>query len=481
MGWAIPKVYQDMAKKNTLLQKSIYLYLLLSVMLVGSFVFAFGWISTLLPESEKLLMADKPNISLSDPSLKIELFAKDLKKPTNMAFLESGDAIVLEKNTGMVKRISNGVVMDEPMLDADVATFDTRGMLGIAVAKNDSLDKEYVFLYYTEAAIGHGDGEDKCYSPSKCIPEFLPNGDRLYRYEVSSDGSRLENQKLIFSWPPFIGATHNGGEITVGPDNYIYIVVGDGEQRDTAASNSKKNLPVDGQGGILVFDHNGEPAFKNGLVGKESPLNRYYGYGVRNGFGLDFDPLTYRMWDTENGPAYGDEINLVEPGFNSGWTKIQGFWKHVKYDKWEPKTEKDEASLIKFEGKGSYSDPELAWKTATGVTAIKFLDSDKYGKGYENDIFVGTVIPNGDIYHFDLNQERNKLDLIGPLNNKIVDSYEELDDVTFGKNFNTVSDITVGPDGYLYIVSLNNGEIYRIVPTLDKNLVNSITTTNTTG
>ena len=245
----------------------------------------------------------------------MDIFAKNLKKPTNMEFLESGDAIVLEKNTGAVKRISNGVVMEDPMLDADVATYDTRGMLGIAVAKNYTLGKEYVFLYYTEAANGHGDGEDKCYSPSKCIPEFLPNGDRLYRYEVSSDGSKLENKKLIFSWPQFIGATHNGVEIVAGPDNYIYIIVGDGEQKNTAASNSKKNMTVVGQGGILAFDHNGNPAFKNGLVGEEDPLNRYYGYGIRNGFGLDFDPITKKLWDTENGPGYGDELNLVEPGF----------------------------------------------------------------------------------------------------------------------------------------------------------------------
>lgn len=190
--------------------------------------------------------------------------------------------------------------------------------------------------------------------------------------------------------------------------------------------------------------------------------------------------MTNKMWDTENGPGYGDELNLVDPGFNSGWTNIQGFWKHVQYDEWEPKSEKDENNLVKFGSKGNYRDPELAWKKATGVTAIKFLNSDKYGKEYENDIFVGTVLPNGDIYHFDLNQERNGLDLKGPLKDKIVDSYDELVNVTFGKNFDTVSDITVGPDGYLYVVSLNNGEVYRIVPTQDENFVTATTTTNTT-
>ena len=55
-----------------------------------------------------------------------------------------------------------------------------------------------------------------------------------------------------------------------------------------------------------------------GILGNTYPLNLYYAYGIRNSFGMDFDPVTGKLWDTENGPDYGDEINLVEPGFNSG-------------------------------------------------------------------------------------------------------------------------------------------------------------------
>ena len=62
----------------------------------------------------------------------------------------------------------------------------------------------------------------------------------------------------------------------------------------------------------------------NGLLGETHPLNMYYAYGIRNGFGMDFDPVTGNLWDTENGPRYGDEINLVEPEFDSGWMQING-------------------------------------------------------------------------------------------------------------------------------------------------------------
>ena len=57
----------------------------------------------------------------------------------------------------------------------------------------------------------------------------------------------------------------------------------------------------------------------------EGPLRYYYAMGIRRHFGMDFDPLTGTLWATENGPAAGDEINMVEPGFNSGWAQIQGF------------------------------------------------------------------------------------------------------------------------------------------------------------
>ena len=55
-----------------------------------------------------------------------------------------------------------------------------------------------------------------------------------------------------------------------------------------------------------------------------SHLACHYAYGIRNSFGIDFDPITGTLWDTENGPICGDELNLVEPGFNSGWDKVQG-------------------------------------------------------------------------------------------------------------------------------------------------------------
>ena len=174
----------------------------------------------------------------------------------------------------------------------------------------------------------------------------------------TEDGSKLVNKKLIFAWPPFTGATHNGGEIAVGPDNNIYVIVGDGEKK-TIVSNSKGSK-IDGRAGILAFDHNGNPAYEKGIIGSDDPLNRYYAYGIRNGFGLDFDPVTGKLWDSENGPGYGDEVNLVKPGFNSGHKLIDGFWERINYNEGKYVKGPDKNKLQTFDGKGKYSAPEFA-------------------------------------------------------------------------------------------------------------------------
>ena len=85
------------------------------------------------------------------------------------------------------------------------------------------------------------------------------------------------------------------------------------------------------------------------------------------------------------------------------------------------------------------------------------------GENYTNDLFVGDF-NNGNLYHFELNQNRTGLLLNGPLTDKIADSHDELDDVVFAGGFHLVSDLEIGPDGYLYVIAFNEGKIYRVLP-----------------
>ena len=84
------------------------------------------------------------------------------------------------------------------------------------------------------------------------------------------------------------------------------------------------------------------------------------------------------------------------------------------------------------------------------------------GIQYENDIFVGDI-DKGNLYHFDLNEDRTELVLEGSLADKVANADDENQGIIFGHGFGAITDIEVGPDGYLYIVGFQ-GTIYRIVP-----------------
>jgi len=178
------------------------------------------------------------------------------------------------------------------------------------------------------------------------------------------------------------------------------------------------------------------------ILGKNYPLNLYYACGIRNSFGIDFDLVTGKLWDTENGPFYGDEINLVEPGFNSGWSRVQGIWRPTENLTIDNR-ELNRDNLVDFDGKGKYSPLEFIWKEPACVTAIKFLSSDKYGKEYKDDVFVGTS--TGQLYHFDMNNDRTGFILYNNLTDKIADSPDELAQIRFGDKFVGITDMQVGP------------------------------------
>src|SRR5215212_8048196 len=408
------------------------------------------------------LVYGQPSIEDNNTGLILELVASGLKYPTGLAFLGPDDLLVIEKDEGTVRRIVNGQILEDALLDIEVANEVERGLLGISVLKDTRYDgnKTFVYLYYTEAETDGGEAI----------------GNRLYRYELVDN--ELKNPELMLDLPVEPGPAHNGGVIAVGPDNNVYVVVGNlfsnliNEGSETSSiQNVRDGSPPDGRGGILRITPDDSVVEGKGILGDEHPLNFYYAYGIRNSFGIAFDPITGKLWDTENGPGFGDEINLVEPGFNSGWNRVQGISEYQLETEEKlrevgrnyyggPVAPEQPDDLVDFGGKGKYSTPEFIWKHTVGVTAIKFLDSDKLGKEYQNDIFVGDI-HNGNLYHFDLNEDRNQLLLDGPLKDRIANNQDKLQQAILGRGFDGITDIEVGPDRYLYILSYA-GSIFRI-------------------
>jgi aldose sugar dehydrogenase len=403
------------------------------------------------------------NPIIRDSKLTTEEIVTGLELPTSMAFLGEDDILVAEKDTGKILRIVNGTVAREPILDLNVATRGERGMLGIAVS--GSLEGgirdpvTYVFVYCTMSP--SKDSEDYN-NTGKAIE---PLGNRLYRFEFDDKQDRLVNPKLLLDLPASPGPLHNGGVIRIRDDDNIYVAIGDVR----TLGDIQKLITNKTIAGILRITADGKAVSPSILKGSES-LSKYYAYGIRNSFGMDFDPESGNLWDTENGQSYGDEINLVEPGFNSGWKKVQGIW--LADGKVANNRDLDR-KLQEYNGEGRYRTPELTWNSSVGLTALSFLSSGEYGRDYENDMFVGDY-HNGIIYHFNLNEERDELSLSSEIDDKVVYDRTEIQDHIFGAGFGGITDIKVNPyDGFIYVLSFDMansiGKLYRIVHSDDVN------------
>ena len=356
---------------------------------------------------------DEPTLNVED--LVVEKYVSDLCcMITTMTFV-GDDILFLQKNDGMVRLIRDGILQDKPVLDVNVDSVGEKGMLGITSVNSS------VYLFFTEAEKEGGESI----------------GNKIYKYEW--DGEILLNPILLKDLPSNI--SHNGGAMTVGLDNQVYAVVG-----DTLRYSLLQNKPIEW---LKEEDIN----FKdNGIILQLETEKPYFAMGIRNSFGLAIDPVTGNLWATENGDDDFDEINLIPEKFNSGWIVIMG-----------PATEEELENLPGYEDY-VYDDPKFTWEEVvapTGLDFAKFQETDVYN----NALFVGDC-NTGNLYKFELNENRDGFEFTSSfLQDNIINHGETMDEIIIGTGFGCITDIERGPDGFLYVVSLSEGAIFRILPT----------------
>jgi aldose sugar dehydrogenase len=407
------------------------------------------------------LPASQPTLNSSE--LNVELVTEGFRHPTSMSFIgDDGDILVTQKS-GKVFLFSIEDKTKTSILDFTVSVLNERGLLGVAVLYSNisssispqtsntvetfsNGNKTFVFFYLTEASKDNR-------------TEVL--GNRVYRFDWNDANKSLSNGTLILDLPVEPGLRHNGGKLLAdSKSGHLYAVIGDVNRNGTLQNIKNGSLPDD-TSVILRVNPDGSPAQDNPFLNisrsnsSYANLSKYYAYGIRNSFGMDFDPLTSNLWITENGPARFDEINIVQPGFNSGWKKIFG---PVE------KRNVTENELVQFPG-SHYGNPVFSWAKTVAVTDIEFFESTKFGQNYTNNIFVGDF-NNGHLYYFQVNETRDglKFNLTGLTNDLVASTPKQVSAVIFGTGFTGgIIDIATGPDGYLYIITFD-GKMYRIVP-----------------
>jgi glucose/arabinose dehydrogenase len=439
-----------------------------------------------------------------------------------------------------VLRVTNGVVQGT-VLDLSVNNFSERGLLGIALHPNFPTIP-HVYLYWTCRSATDLDGDPFTPEERECSDANmtgLPDSGDVLRVPLLGNrvdrfvwnGSALTFDRHLITLlafqndgaptPPGQGddatgphgqqparGNHDGGVLAFGPDRKLYVFVGDGGRRGqlqnlpfgptppTADDQFGGPAPDDAHftGVILRLNDDGSTPADNPFFSLGGNVQKIYAYGVRNGFGMAFDPLSGNLWDEENGEDAFDEMNLIERGMNSGWVQTTGplarigeykqiettslhheDFPNLQQFRWGPERIADspqEALSRMFVLPAShYSDPEFSWKFVLAPAAIGFVAGRGLGPQFEGDLFVGFSTLDtlgGPLFRFNLTGNRRKIAVDDPrLDDRVADNVtfhdmSESESLLVGRDFGIVTDVETGPNRSLFVVSLSNGAIYEI-------------------
>ncbi|MDZ4803942.1 MAG: PQQ-dependent sugar dehydrogenase [Candidatus Eisenbacteria bacterium] len=453
-----------------------------------------------------------------DKHLAVRTAVDGLVTPISMAFIDTDDMLVLEKNTGKVQRVTGGIL--STVLDLAVNFGSERGLLGIALHP-DFENNPAVFLFWTESTTG-GDTDALDGTPllGNRVDRYLWNGSNLV-----FDRNIAHLRALQPPNPPREtreGGNHNGGVLRFGPDDKLYLVIGDngrrGQLQNLVNGPIGPGLGDDQFGGpepddahltgvVLRLNADGTTPVDNpffaagaamgGPVGAN--VQKIFAYGIRNTFGLDFDPESGHLWAQIHGDDSFDELDRIERGANGGWIQLIGpsgrvaQFKAIETDsvtvdpvtnrtyfglqqvRWSPLNIADtpgEALSRLFMLPGShYDEPEFSWKYAVAPGGIGFLRGRGLGPQFAGDLFVAASRPfleDGYLFRFKLNGNRRSIASEDPrLADRVADNdhkfdIKESESLLIGTGFGVGTDIQTGPNGHLYVVSLTHGTVYEI-------------------
>ena len=359
------------------------------------------------------------NIVIKDSNLIVEEYVSGLNLPVMIDFIGDDDGVhmlVIEKDEGTVKIIKDGILISEPILQLEVSHTSEEGLIGILVQNND------VFVHHTTRSVDD---------------DTTSNWFTKYTW----DGEKLIEPVELLSFHKGTG-NHNGGVMIEDENGIVFGAIGD--------LGYGKVLDMQQQKNFLSAENN----YIGSILSLNAP-SEVYAVGIRNTYGLDIDPVTGILWDTENGHRDFDEVNLVQKKFNSGWSKIQG-----------PIKDNQETPIINgYE----YSDPEFSWERPVAVTSIHFIHSPLFPE-YENSVLIGSF-GGGILYKFELNENRDGFRFDdNDLKDLVLNKEDSPSKIIFGTGFAGITDIKEGPDGSIYIVTIGDGKIFRISPALNGNI-----------
>jgi glucose/arabinose dehydrogenase len=345
--------------------------------------------------------------------IRVVVATKGLSYPYSMTWLPDGSMLVSER-MGKLRIIRNGKLDPNPV--AGVPANYGAGESGLPGAVHGLMDivlhpqfaqNRFVYLNYTK--------------------QLDPKRNTIAIARAVWDGKALTNAKDIFVATERTGTSR----MVFAKDGLLYVSTSGFDAQDLNTHGGK----------VLRMRDDGSVPPDNPFVGKANHKPEIYTYGHRNSLGLAVHPVTGQVWQTENGPNGGDEINIVKAGANYGWPMVSYGRQYT--GPWQS----DRA------GHPGFEPPVVIWVPSIATSGLTFYTGDKLAK-WKGDIFVGALrtgeIPGtGHIERILMNEKMEELrreSLLGDLRQRI-------------------RDIRQGPDGLLYLLTdEKEGALLRIEP-----------------
>jgi glucose/arabinose dehydrogenase len=343
------------------------------------------------------------------------IVTKGLNQPWSMAFLSDGTILVTER-PGRLRIVRDGMLDPHPVAGLPpVQAQGLGGLMDLALHPRFSANKLIYFTYHKPTVGGNG------------------NAGTITLARGRWDGTALLEVRDIFS----AIQTANASRIVFGKDGMVYMTVGVGDPPAAARAQDPNDLA----GKVLRVRDDGTVPADNPFVNRPGYRPEIYTLGHRNALGLAVQPDTGAIWECEDGPNGGDEINVLQPGRNYGWPVVSfgRFYlgPRVTEKPWQEGMEQ----------------PLVFWVPAIAISGMTFYTGDKF-PNWKNNVFVGGMrqgeVPrSGHLERIDFNDKGEELHREAML--------RELQQ--------RIRDVRQGPDGFLYVLTAEgDGALMRIEP-----------------
>ncbi|MGE8190793.1 PQQ-dependent sugar dehydrogenase [Pseudomonas sp. NPDC086278] len=368
--------------------------------------------SALITATASVFAAPVQELKSEQGTLEVSQITKGLDHPWAIAFLPDRKGMLVTERPGNLRVVDYAGKLFAPINGVPQVWAKGQGGLLDVVLSPDFQQDRRVYLSYAE---GGGAG-DKA-------------GTAVGRGVLSEDLKTLKDFKVIFRQEPKLSVgNHFGSRLVFDRDGYLFITLGENNDRPTAQDLDKL------QGKVVRIYADGRVPDDNPFVGQAGVRPEIWSYGQRNPQGAALNPWTGVLWENEHGPRGGDEINIIERGKNYGWPLATNGINYSGDPIPESKGKTAEGTVA----------PHHVWDVSPGLSGMAFYDADRF-KVWQHNVFIGALVSRELIrLQFDGDKVVHEERLLGELKARI-------------------RDVRQGPDGYLYVLTdESDGALYKV-------------------